>query len=457
MKKTIAIIGTGYVGLTTAALLSNAGFTVYTVDINKEKIDTIKTGKSYFYEAGLNEFVKKGVELGTLLPTTSVEEAVPQADIVFSCVGTPDKPDGSSDLTQIYAAAESVVKHAKEGLIFVQKSTVPVGTGKAVREHMRSTRPDVSVHYISNPEFLAEGSAVYDTLHFDRLVVGGEDNEAVQEVVTVFHELTRFAKSIDASEYAEYAAFYNGKLFNDDPQIITTNLESAELIKVTANAFLALKISFANSIALLCDTSGADISQVMHGVGGDRRIGKSFLYAGLGWGGGCFPKDVSGLLAVGQSHGVQLPIMESAVEVNQGMPEYAVEKLAQEAGNLPEKTIAILGLSFKPGTSDVRRSQSIKLANMLAQIAKEVRAFDPQAMEEAREHTDEEVLFTGTLEECIEGADVVVLATEWKEFIEYDWTSVQDKLKGTILLDARNRLDKDAITAAGMRYVGIGR
>jgi UDPglucose 6-dehydrogenase len=461
--KTISIVGTGYVGLTTAAILSNVGYKVFTVDIDPKKIEIIKSGRSYFYEVGLDEFVKKGIELGTLLPTTSFEESIPNSEIVLSCVGTPDREDGSPNLDFIFSAAESVVKLAKDGLIFAQKSTVPVGTARRLITHMSEIRPELKFTYISNPEFLSEGSAVYDTLNIDRLVVGGEDIEAINSLVEIFEKVDNFCKSLDLSMFSNYAKFYKSsktdtleKSFYN--KVIKTNLESAELIKVTANAFLALKISFANSMAKLCDKSGADINEVMNGVGADERIGRSFLYSGLGWGGGCFPKDVNGLINVAQNHDVDMKILHASVSVNDHMSEYVVEKLKNLLVSLENKTIAVLGLSFKPGTSDVRKSPSIKLINKFLKLKNlNVKCYDPQAVEEAKKDLDTKVTICETIDECLKDVDAVVVATEWKEFLEYDWNKALKLMKGKVIMDARNRLDKEHVKSLGFVYEGVGR
>lgn len=462
MSKTISIVGTGYVGLTTAAILSNIGYKVYTIDVDQKKIDTIKSGKSFFYEDGLDDFVKKGIDSGNLIPTLSYEESIPTSDIVFSCVGTPDREDGSPNLDYIFSAAQSVAQYAKQNIIFVQKSTVPVGTGRKVIEFIKNKNHDLQFSYISNPEFLAEGSAVFDTLNIDRLVIGGDNTEALEEVQKVFETVDTFVKSLDTTKFAGYAAFYkSGKeVINSTPfieRVIRTNLESAELIKVTANAFLALKISFANSIAKLCDETNADVNEVMHGVGADHRIGKAFLYAGLGWGGGCFPKDVSGLVNVAKNYDIEMDIMNAAVDANDSMIDYMIHKMESLLGNLEGKKIAVLGLSFKPGTSDVRKSQSIKLANKLVYKKAHLSAFDPQAMEEAQKTLDVSVSLKENINDTIKDADAVIIATEWKEFLNYNWSDAKSLMSGKLIVDARNRLNKKELKNLGFDYIGIGR
>lgn len=458
----ISIIGTGYVGLTTAAVLANAGYKVYTIDIDEDKINTIKKGKSYFYEVGLDKFVKRGIESGNLIPTTSYKESIPNSTIVFSCVGTPDKEDGSPNLDFIYAAAESFSKYAKNGVIYVQKSTVPVGTGKALMKFIKEKNPELKLSYVSNPEFLAESSALFDTLNMDRIVVGGDDKESIERVVGLYRSIDKLSSETNLEEIAEFAGTYKNKVEkfangNFEDRVVRTSLESAELIKVTANACLALKISFANSIALLCDKTGADVNEVMDGVGMDHRIGRAFLYAGLGWGGGCFPKDVSGLISVSEEYDVDPKIMKAAVWTNDEMSEFVVGKLKEKFKTLDKLSIAVLGLAFKPGTSDVRKSPSIKLANKLVGVGIKVRAYDPEAMEEARQKLNEKVGLLESLEDVVRDADVIILATEWPEFINADYGKIKELMKGNLIIDARNRFDKEALKEMGFEYVGVGR
>lgn len=452
MEKTIAVIGTGYVGLSTAAILSNVGFTVYTVDVDESKINTLKKGKSHFFEIGMDSFVKKGIESKKLIPTLNHEEALENADIVFSCVGTPDLPDGSPNLEYIFQVADSLASHAKNNVIFVQKSTVPVGTGKQLIHHIEKQNPKLSFSYVSNPEFLREGSAVFDTLNMDRLVLGSNNEKARKTLIDIFKQVDEFSKTVNQDDFIEYAKTYVNNLNDDgsfENRVIESNIESAELIKVTANAFLALKISFANSIALLCEKTDAQINEVMDGIGADRRISRSFLYAGLGWGGGCFPKDVSGLISTSESFGVTNPIMNGAVEINTRMIQTVLEKVKK----LNKNRISILGLAFKPGTSDVRKSQSIKLANLLAEKGYSVKAFDPQAMHEAKEDLSERVQIVDSIETCMEDTEVIIVATEWNEFKKYNWSQISKEIT---IIDARNALDKEELKKLGFSYQGIG-
>ncbi len=445
---TITVLGTGYVGLTTAALLAHSGYTVYAVEPNAERLNVIKQGRSFFYETGLDPVIKAALESGRFIPTDSYKDSVPHSDIVFSCVGTPDNPDGSSNLAYVFAAAEEAGNLMKPGTIYVQKSTVPVGTGSAILKQFESSGRDVT--YVSNPEFLREGTALEDTLFFDRVVAGGADKASVDRVLDVYRELER--SSVAIAKLAGVTPQQSAK------EYIATELPSAELIKVTANAFLALKISFANSIAQLADKSGADVVEVMDAVGADKRINRAFFTAGRGYGGGCFPKDVSGLIASGLAHGVELDLVQATKTVNDSMPGYVAEKL-QDAlgGDLTGKHIAILGLAFKAGTSDARRSPGIALANLLIKRGAVVNAYDPKAAHEAANELVSEVNLTERLNECLTQSEAIVITTDWPEFVDLPPAQYAELTDARIILDAVNALSKQDFTDAGFTYLGVGR
>lgn len=444
---TITVLGAGYVGLTTAALLAHAGYNVYVVEPNKDRLDVIKTGKSFFFEEGLDEVIRTALDMGTLHPVSAYEKAVSASSVVFSCVGTPDNPDGSSNLTYVFSAAEEAAKHAKPETIYVQKSTVPVGTGLRIEKLFKELK--IKMEYVSNPEFLREGTALYDTLYFDRVVAGGRDAVAVGKVLDIYMELEKFRDHI--AHIAHVPSSSRGD------QYIATSLNSAELIKVTSNAFLALKISFANSIAILADKADADVVEVMNAVGADNRIGRAFLNAGRGYGGGCFPKDVSGLISSGLEHGVDLSIMQAAQAVNASMPGYIIEKLIDVIGEpLAGKRVAVLGLAFKAGTSDVRKSPGIALANRLAEAEAEVITYDPQAHEEAAPDLHDGIVQVHSIDKAVDGADIVVLATEWPEILDYPADNFVARMSGKYLLDAINQYDAVSATRAGLQYIGIG-
>ncbi|MCA9349304.1 UDP-glucose/GDP-mannose dehydrogenase family protein [Candidatus Saccharibacteria bacterium] len=446
--KTITIIGSGYVGVSTAALAANAGYKVYLVDVNPKRIDVIKQGRSFFFEEGIDPLIKKAVDACLLIPTLEYEPAISESSVIFSCVGTPDNPDGSPNLEYIYASAAKTAETIRPGSVYVQKSTVPVGTGAKVSQLLPK---DVS--YVSNPEFLREACAVRDSIMFDRIVVGGDNRQAIEKVFEIYKaiekngmQIARLAK-IDLPTSAK-----SGKY-------MSTTLESAELIKVTANAFLALKISFANSIAKLADASGADVVGVMDGIGEDMRIGRAFLNAGRGYGGGCFPKDVSGLISSASDYGVELPIMVSAQDTNESMPGYIVEKAHEKLGSsLKDLRVAVLGLAFKAGTSDARKSQAVKIANLMDKAGAKIVAYDPQAAEEAKEELRRNVVTETNIEAALKGVQVIFLATEWPEIIQFDYVGFTDKNSSVkLVVDCMNCLPEDVIKRLGNKYVGVGR
>lgn len=444
---TITILGAGYVGLSTAALLSNCGYTVYLIEPNQERLSTIKTGRSFFYEKGVDPLIAAGLQRKTLIPTDSYEISVPNSSIVFSCVGTPDNPDGSHNLTYVFSAAEQAAKLMKPQSIFVQKSTVPVGTGAEIQALF--TELGVDVAYVSNPEFLRESTAIGDTLWPDRVVAGSDNELARLTILDVYKSLA------ENSEALATVATIVAPTVVPQTEYIGTSIPSAELIKVTANAFLALKISFANSIAMLSDKVGADVSEVMAAVGADKRIGKQFLQAGRGYGGGCFPKDVDGLIQSGQQHGVDLTIMKAAQAVNKSMPHYVVDKLLAQIGSLTGKRIAVLGLAFKAGTSDVRKSPGVAIANLLAQAGAEVSAHDPQANNEATHELDNAVLVANEIQAALQQIDAVVVATYWTEYVADTFLPILPP--GVVLLDAVNVYDPTVCAKHGITHIGIGR
>lgn len=447
----VTILGTGYVGLTTAALFAAAGIKTYVVDTNESRLDSVREGRSFFYEEGLDALVADSVAKKMLVPTASYEMSVSRSSIVISSVGTPDNPDGSSNLSYIFAAAAEAAKYLQPSAIYVQKSTVPVGTG--ARTKTMFAEAGISAVYVSNPEFLRESTAVPDTLWFDRIVLGGDDQLAIEKVQQLYRQVEAARSSIMLlAKVRQPARLPAG-------EYITTNLESAELIKVVSNAFLALKISFANSIALLADKVGADVTEVMDAVGADQRIGRAFLQAGRGYGGGCFPKDVSSLLMAGLEMGVDLSIIRAAQDLNEDMPAYILEKMQDNLdGSLEGKTVAVLGLSFKSGTSDVRRSFGVQFSNDLIELGAYVRAFDPEANEEATKVLRPEITVVSSLEAAVIKADAVVIATDWSLFLSHAPAAYAEALTGNkVFVDAMNRFDIATITDAGLCYIGIGR
>ncbi|MGO3702379.1 MAG: UDP-glucose dehydrogenase family protein [Candidatus Saccharimonadales bacterium] len=450
MQTTITILGAGYVGLSTAVLLANANTKVYLVEPNKERRETIQSGKSFFYEHGLNPLLQSALANRSLLVTDSYKESVPYSSVVFSCVGTPDNPDGSSNLRYVFTSAEETLQYAQKNLIYVQKSTVPVGTGKRIEELFAKEAQEKTISYISNPEFLREGTAISDTLFFDRVVVGGSNKVATDTVLDLYRNLEENREHI-----AQLADISTSSRNN---QYIATSLNSAELIKVTSNAFLALKISFANSIAILADKADADVVEVMDAVGADYRIGRAFLNAGRGYGGGCFPKDVSGLISSALEYGVDLGIMEAAKEQNHMMPGYIVDRIKQTLDDsLEGKKVAVLGLSFKAGTSDVRKSPGVAIANKLQLAGAQVTTYDPEAMEEAAVELYRGISEADSVEQAITGAEAVIIATEWPIFLDYPAQAYLDLMSGAVLFDAVNQYDYLEAASAGLHYVGVGR
>lgn len=448
---TVTILGTGYVGLTTATLLAHCGHTVYAVEPNEERLAAIKEGRSFFYEEGLDALIKYVVDSGKLIPTDSYEESVPDSQIVFSSVGTPDRPDGSSNLDYVFGSAEQAAKLLADDTIYVQKSTVPVGTGTKVRAIFEKLGKDIA--YVSNPEFLREGTALADTLWFDRIVTGSDKPEAAEKILDLYRELAANRDTIAArTKITPPKNIPNG-------EYIATSQNSAELIKVTANAFLALKITFANSIAILADKSGADVKEVMDAVGADLRIGRAFLNAGRGFGGGCFPKDVRGLIASAKEFGAENIIMQAVAEVNNSMPGYVVSKIRDGlGGELKSKKVAVLGLSFKAGTSDTRKSPAIKIANLLVEAGAVVTAYDPKAIDEAKETSlSPDVTCFESIIEATNGADATCLATDWPEIVKFDATELARSMSGTLFVDAMNAYDHTSATKSGLTYAGIGR
>lgn len=444
----IAVIGSGYVGTTTAVLLAAIEIKTVAVDIDTEKVEKLNSGKAPFYEAGLDELVKHSIDNQTLTATTEYSEALAETSVVVSSVGTPDKEDGSPNLEYVFAALEDIAKHATQDIIYVQKSTVPVGTGRKIIEHW-AKHSDRKMSYVSAPEFLREGTAVVDSIEPDRIVVGGDDEDAKQTIAKLFVEISDQRKKI--------ADISKQTLENlPEPEIHSMGLESAELTKVTANAFLSLKISFANSIAKLADASGADVLEVVDAIGADTRIGRAFLNAGRGYGGGCFPKDVSGLISSAAEFGVSMDIMESSREVNDKMPHYIIDKLEKEHGSLDGTKIAVLGLAFKAGTSDTRKSPGIKLARLLSEKNAKVTAYDPEGLEEAKPDLHESVIAVDTIDKATRGAEVVVAATDWPEIKSTDPSALKST-GAKILVDAMNMFDPDAVKDADLLYIGVGR
>ena len=430
----IAVIGTGYVGLVTGACFAEFGVDVTCVDIDSTKIDRLIAGEMPIYEPGLEQLVTKNVQSGRLRFTTDLKQAVEQALVVFLAVGTPPKDDGSPDLSFVEAAARSVAEHMNGYKVIVTKSTVPIGTGeylrKLVRQHLKSS---LTFGIVSNPEFLREGAAINDFMRPDRVVVGSSDDEAV----AIMRDLYR-------------------PLYLIEVPFVVTSLEAAELTKYAANAFLATKISFINEIANLCERIGCDVHDVARAIGMDRRIGGKFLHPGPGFGGSCFPKDTQALASVARQYGSDSMIVDAVIEVNRRQRLAMIPKIEKLLGELKGKTVAILGLAFKPETDDMREAPAIDIISGLLERGATVRAYDPVAMTEAAKVLPE-VSFARDEYEAVTDADALVFVTEWNQFRALDMRRVRDLMKSPRIGDLRNIYDPADMRALGFEYVGVGR
>jgi UDPglucose 6-dehydrogenase len=450
----VAVIGAGYVGLTTALSLAYVGHEVVGVDLDTDKVARLNRGELPFYEPHAREMLALVRE--RLRFTARYEEAVPQAEVIFIAVGTPSLPDGAPDLSQVRSAAQAIGRHLGEGFtVVVNKSTVPVGSGNYVEALVRRAfqeahggEPDGRLAVASNPEFLREGQALYDSLYPDRIVVGAEDRRAIEVLRELYEPILE-------QSFAPPPFLPRPERMGAVP-FLTTDLASAELIKYGANAFLALKISFINELARLAEKVGADIREVARGIGLDHRIGPRFLQAGLGWGGSCFPKDTAALLAMGREYGLSLGITEAARKVNEDQRRWAVDKLLAELKTLKGRTIALLGLAFKANTDDLRESPALELARLLLNRGAFLRAHDPVALPRARKEVSLPLEYAETPEEALRGADAVVLATDWPLYRTWPWQELKPLLRTPLVLDARNFLDGKALADLGYRYLGMG-
>ena len=421
----IGVIGSGYVGLVTAAGFAQLGVEVYCVDIDRAKIEQLERGEVPIYEPGLAELIAANRE--RLHFSTVLDDAVERARLLFVCVGTPPTASGDADLTAVNAVVDAVPASGDHAL--VMKSTVPCGTGRSLKRVL-AEQGKGSMAYVSCPEFLKEGSAIRDFMNPDRVVIGDDGDHAGDSVEAL---------------YAPLGA-----------TVLRTDVASAEMIKLAANAFLATKISFINEIANVCEETGADVLDVAHGVGLDDRIGPKFLHAGVGYGGSCFTKDVSALKLLAANSGYHFQLLGAVIEVNELQKRRVVAKLQRHMGSLVGKRVAVLGLAFKPHTDDMRGASSLVLAARLEAEGAIVRAYDPVAEEEAKKVMPQLSCASSALE-VVADADAVVLVTEWPEFLALDWPEVAAAMTGTLVIDGRNALDPDAVRAAGLIYEGIGR
>lgn len=426
----IAMIGTGYVGLTSGVCYAEVGHYVLCVDNDTKKIEQLKDYHCPIYEPGLEELMIKNGNNGKLSFTSDIYEAVKTADVIMIAVGTPSKPDGSVDMSYVEEVAHQIGKAINGYKVIVNKSTVPVGSAERVRKIIQQYT-NIQFDVASAPEFLKEGSAVQDVLHGERIVIG-VDSEKSKEILLQLH-----------------------KPFNAPIQV--TDICSSELIKYAANSFLAMKISFINEIANIAEKVGADVREVAKGIGSDSRIGSQFLKAGVGFGGACFPKDTLGLINIAEEAGHDFSIMKEVVKVNQKQYQTVLKKLQSVYPNLLGKSIAILGLSFKPNTNDLREAPSLKIIQELFELTNgdiEIRAFDPIAMEEAKTLLPESVVYCSSVAETIKGTDAVIIVTEWKEIVQQNWDQLIKMMNVPVIIDGRNSIE--LVDPESVRYIGIG-
>jgi len=429
--KNIAVIGTGYVGLVTGTCFADLGNRVCCIDINQEKIDLLNRGGVPIFEPGLEEVVRRNVAAGRLCFTTSYQEGLANAEFVFIAVGTPSGVDGEADLQYVRMAAETIAETMDHPLIIINKSTVPVGTGDWVADIIRRHQVnDVPFSVVSCPEFLREGSALADFMSPDRVVLGSLDREAAEKVAQLHLPLRA--------------------------PIVLTDLRTAEMIKYASNAFLATRISFINEIATICEKLGADVKEVAAGMGYDKRIGRAFLDAGVGYGGSCFPKDVKALEYMGLLHGAHPALLRAVMDINRDQRRLIVHKLRELLGTLSGKHIGLLGLAFKPNTDDMRDAPAVEIANILLREGATVRAYDPVAMSVAERIAPEIGLAAGPYE-LAEGSDALVLVTEWNEFKHLDLPRIRSLMRTPVIIDGRNVYEPQTMWEAGFLYRGIGR
>jgi UDPglucose 6-dehydrogenase len=430
-REPIGVIGTGYVGLVTAAGFAHLGSEVFCIDIDADKIARLRAGEIPIYEPGLSEMVEANRD--RLHFSTQIEGALDNARLLFVAVGTPPTYSGDADLSAVRAVVAAIPALAPQSKqqqhALVMKSTVPAGTGASI-QRVLAEQGKAGLGYVSCPEFLKEGSAVKDFLHPDRVVVGDEHTWAGDAVVELYEPL--------------------------QAPVVRTDIASAEMVKLASNAFLATKISFINEIANVCEETGADVIEVARGMGLDDRIGQKFLQAGIGFGGSCFPKDVNALKQLAGNSGYHFQLLNAVIEVNELQKRRVIGKLLKHLGTLVGQSICLLGLAFKPNTDDMREASSLVLSARLQADGAKVRVYDPIAEKEARTLIRGVYFATDALD-AVDGADAVVLVTEWDEFVALDWSQVAERMSGKLVLDGRNALDADAIRAAGLTYEGIGR
>ena len=457
----VCVIGTGYVGLVTGACLAHIGHDVICVDNNEEKVKLMKSGQSPIFEPGLSEIMQSAIREEKIHFTTDIAAGVAHGEILFIAVGTPPLPTGESDTRYVEAVAHSIGANLNGGYkVIVNKSTVPIGSGDWVRmivldgiaERQKTLIPNRGLavqeklpefDVVSNPEFLREGSAVYDTFNPDRIVLGGNSQRAIALMQELYIPIVERQYAVDKSL--------------PPVPVLTTDLSSAEMIKYAANAFLATKISFINEVANICDRIGADVTQVAKGIGLDSRIGHKFLNAGIGWGGSCFPKDVAALIHTADDYGYEAQIMKAAVSVNERQRLIALEKLQQALKILKGKTVGLLGLTFKPDTDDMRDAPALNLIEHLNRLGAKVKAYDPIVSQTGIRDGLTGVLVETDAERLADGCDALVLVTEWQQFSSLDYAKMAQLMNHAVMIDGRNFLDPETMVRAGFQYIGVGR
>ncbi len=437
----IAVIGTGYVGLVTGTCFAETGNHVTCVDTNREKIDNLNKGIIPIYEPGLEDMVRKNMSGETLFFTTSIEEALKQAAIIFIAVGTPMGEDGSADLQYVLKAAASIGRSMKHDIIIVNKSTVPVGTAekvnKAIEDELKKRKINLTFTVASNPEFLREGSAINDAMQPDRVVIGSDDHETMEVMKELYRPFT-----------------------GNSEKFIAMDIRSAEMTKYAANAMLATKISFMNEISRICEILGADVNNVRTGLGSDRRIGYSFIYPGVGYGGSCFPKDVQALIKTSHDSGYSPEILNAVENVNKSQVHFFLNKIYSRFGsNLQGKIFSLWGLAFKPGTDDMREAPSITIIKELTARGAVIHAYDPKAVHEARScylKNQENIIYFDSKYLAARNSDALIIATEWKEFRNPDFDEMHKLLKNPVIFDGRNQYDRHTMKKFGFEYYMIG-
>ncbi len=427
----VAMIGTGYVGLVSGACFADFGHVVTCIDKDARKIDALNNGEIPIYEPGLSEMIASSRQGGRISFITSIAEGVKESAVVFIAVSTPPKPDGSADLSAVAAVSREVAESLNGYKVVVDKSTVPVKTGEKVAETIkRYSREGSEFDVVSNPEFLREGSAIQDTFHPDRIVIGTASRRAADILVELYKPL--------------------------NAPVIITDINSAEIIKHAANSFLATKISFANALARICEAAGANVEEVTRGVGLDNRVGAKFLNAGVGYGGSCFPKDVSAFVSISEELGYDFRLLKEVERINEDQIDFFFRKIKETLWILEEKKVAILGLAFKPNTDDMRSAPSVKIIRKLTAEGAKIRAYDPKAMEKAREELPD-IEYCRDPYQAAEGAEALVILTEWNEFKEMDLDRLKKLLHQPIIIDGRNIYDPERMAEAGFTYRSVGR